>query len=381
MGHTAAGSTQAYTAPGYTALGHAAPGRTTPGRTTPGTAQWGQPSVNPFVQQPMHSAGYWSSPVASAAPAGYVRQNRVSANAPATNSLVPVAASMTPPAFDVSGLDDVPFARGRGSGFARFQRWVFVLSLFGGAAVVAYRNDYLLQVAKSARLERTYLALESKYLGGAPEGTLRALKGVVVDTAGAAANSVWNSSTEVVAPSRNNHGNIELTPPPAVNPGHSELSTARASEADEPKPSAPPVDQSPDTEAAAAKSASSAESTGSSGRAAKSSNVGASYGGVTRTAAPSYSPPSTTKTTAAPSKAFQESLAKYQASKRNKQSDESSSSYAASRNEPAPKPGTEDFLHMNMRQAIKKKSSGDSSAPSTKRRSTKTDYDPLNGDI
>jgi hypothetical protein len=388
-----------------------APGATVGHATVGHGSQWGQPSVNPFVQQSMQSAGYWSSPVASAPPSP-VRQNHVSTNVPATNSLVPVAASKSPPAFDLSGLDDVPFGKGRGAGFARLQRWVFVLSVFAGGAVVAYRNDYLLQLARSARLERTYLALESKYLGGAPEGTLRALKGVGAVAAGAAANAVWDSSTEIVSPASHRESpNVVLTPPPSHGALEANADQVRGSEGDAPKPSEAPIDKPSEAaaqdnadkdtaaegaaaeeaaaeeaaaKAAAAKSASasSLEGTSGSGRAVKSSNVGSAYSGVPRAAAPGYSSPLPAKTTATPSKAFQESLAKYQASKRNKQSEDSSSSYSAPRNEPAPKPGTDDFLHMNMRQAITKKSpSADSSSTATKRRSKKTDYDPLNGDI
>lgn len=269
----------------------------------------------------------------------------------------------------------------------RFQRWVTALCLLAGAGVVAYRNDYLLHVAKSARIESSYLALERKYLGGAPEGTLRSVQGMMGTTTTVVQK--WTLPTETVALGGAGAASTGLAPHNSDNPGT--LPKVNAPTTDAPNTSAAvddgvgagrgagtPVDsgrvkgESEPTLRSDERSRASRDSSSVSGASVSSSKY-------TKT-----TPEDSTSNNPGVSKAFRESLASYKSRKRDKgETSEPSETKTQARSEPAPSPGTDDFLHMNMRQAIKKKSA-DSSASSgitKKKRASKADYDPLNGDI
>jgi GYF domain 2 len=81
--------------------------------------------------------------------------------------------------FAVSSLaPDISWAPPRRK--ARWQGWLMGLCLAGGGFVVSYRNDYLLQAARSMQQEKTYLALERQWFGGVPQGTPRQVQQMVM---------------------------------------------------------------------------------------------------------------------------------------------------------------------------------------------------------
>lgn len=335
---------------------------------------YGGPVAHPSFAQPATYQG--------ALPSSQVSQSGYQV----PNSLAPFAMAASTSAWDQSSLDDVPFARSsRGAG-ARFQGWLLTLCFVAGGAVVAYRNDYLFQIAKSVRQESNYLAIERQYLGGAPNGTPRDVKKLVDGMAPAIQTVVFGRD------------NVRLDSEPLGDgslPRNSASEGASVGSSRETLPASSSVAAVSPSDKPLVPTASDAEAVGRSGSAtaAKASgaaaNAGASVGLSSEPKTSSY------RSSAAAAPEPKREPVRRNLSERNDDADEkparasrerAQKSEPESRPEPMPAAGTDDFLHMSMRQAIKKKS-GSGAAPSApseapkKKKSSRADYDPLNGDI
>lgn len=69
----------------------------------------------------------------------------------------------------------IPPPRARRSGGSRFGQWLLGVAFIGGVLVTLYRNDILLDAARSLHVESRYLDAERTLLGGPSFGTPRAL--------------------------------------------------------------------------------------------------------------------------------------------------------------------------------------------------------------
>lgn len=321
-------------------------------------AAYAAPTAWPAAVQAAPAASY------SAPPASGVRH---AATLGATytqpgNSLAPVAfgaQTLVPPSYD-----DVPFARPRGAGFgAKLQTTLFSLCLVAGVAVVAYRNDYLFQVARSMHQESNYLALERRYLGGAPDGTPRDVK-KLVDGMPAVQTVILGNTRSGEKPLGDS--SATLASDGALPRVDSLATVAKAAEPVVPAPApAAPASVPKPVEAKAA---------------AASAGIGGAHAEGARSV--SRPAPKAAEPKPESSRRSEEPVAKRTVSER--------PSKAEPKPEPEPMPaaGTDDFLHMSMRQAIKKKPKAEDSASSASsdskprtKKSSRGDYDPLNGEI
>lgn len=319
------------------------------------------PYPQPTLAQPAYAPTAYSQP-AYARPAYSPAPNSL-----APNSLAPIAMTAAPArSWEASDLDDVPFARrSRGAG-SRVQGWLLTLCLLAGAGVVAYRNDYVFQLAKSFRQESAYLALERRYLGGAPDGTPRDVEKLVEGIAPAIQTVVFGRDS------------ARLDSEPLG--GQTALGAAGVVPNPVPEASAVTPTPSPTPEAAKAEAKADAVERLTPEKSSvipESAPKGTNTRSVVAPRAAEARPEPARRSFSA--QASDDSEKPSRASRERAQKSE-----AESRAEPMPAAGTDDFLHMSMRQAIKKKS-GSAAAPSEsapkKKKSSRADYDPLNGEI
>jgi hypothetical protein len=289
--------------------------------------------------------------------------------------------AMTASAWPVSSTDDdVPFARRSGGG-ARFQGWLLTLCVLAGGAVVAYRNDYLFQLAKSFRQESAYLALERQYLGGAPDGTPRDVKKLMDGVAPAIQTVVFGRDN-----SRHDHeslgGSVGLG---ASSIGASSIG-ASAGSGEQAGAAVAPASV-PASESATKPQTVSVEppKTESPNVATRATTTSATESKTTGYRASSPAPRVTEPKRESGSRSFANASDDDKPARASRE--RVAKSEPEARPEPMPAAGTDDFLHMSMRQAIKKKSgsgasaSSSSSEPPKKKKSSRGDYDPLNGEI
>lgn len=283
------------------------------------------------------------------------------------NSLAPMALSGQS-SWPSSNDDDVPFARSRGIG-AKLQTALFTLCLLAGGAVVAYRNDYLFQVAHSMHQESNYLALEKRYLGGAPNGTPRdvkklvdgmpAVQTVILGNTRSGEKPLGDSSATLAS-----DGALPRVDSLALAPKAAEPVVAAIPTAVEPASVVKPLE----TKVAATLGAGSGTTSAESARNMSRSEV-------------SRPAPKAVEHKYESSRRTEEPVAKRAVTERPHKAE------PEPKPEPMPAAGTDDFLHMSMRQAIKKKPKSDdsqpsaSTKPSASKKSSRGDYDPLNGDI
>jgi hypothetical protein len=246
---------------------------------------------------------------------------------------------------------------------------VLTLCVLAGGAIVAYRNDYLFQLAKSFGQESSYLALERRHFGGAPDGTPRDVRKLVDGTVPAIQTVVLGSDTSRLS-------GETLGGSPAATDGSLAASAAATPGTTEagnlPKPDARGGGEGETNAASERLAIEKPSSSGVTEAQSKPADAPRANAGA-RATAPSEPARRTfvakaSEDTDTPSRGVRE-----RAQKR----------VPEPRPEPMPAAGTDDFLHMSMRQATKKKSG--SGAPSSdappKKKSSRADYDPLNGDL
>jgi hypothetical protein len=171
------------------------------------TQQSWPPAAAPLrTQEPW--AGDYRAPAPDdwATPRGELRRDRDRPTAPpasarvARNTDAPAASGQSvapsgPVAFTI------PPARARRSGGSRFGQWLLGVAFIGGVLVTLYRNDILLDAARSLHVESRYLDAERTLLGGPSFGTPRALDAFRETTpvAAAAAGLDVTSKTDSLA--------------------------------------------------------------------------------------------------------------------------------------------------------------------------------------
>lgn len=274
-------------------------------------------------------------------------------------SIAPFAPQTAPPlVFDTH--EDNPFQARSGGLRGRFQATLLVVGLLVGGTVTAYRNDLILEAARSANLEATYLRFERQWFGGAPAGTPRQVEGLLgprdaqPTALGASAvvgslqpaSEVSDSSGEAREPNSPAASAVKEAPEPAKR-----LSGALSAE-EESSGAEPPRGVEPEPAPAAPAKRSAA-------RVTSPKPVPKPAPRAQRAVAAKPKPaPSPVRKPAAPAKAAKPAPAPKPVNAK-----------------PTPAPGTDEFLRMSIRQAVKSGSKAKKKAPSA------SAYDPLNGDI
>ncbi len=131
------------------------------------------PAAAPVSRAQEPWAGDYRAPAPDdwATPRGELRPERDRPTAPPASERRPgqSVAPSGPVAFTI------PPARARRSGGSRFGQWLLGVAFIGGVLVTLYRNDILLDAARSLHVESRYLDAERTLLGGPSFGTPRAL--------------------------------------------------------------------------------------------------------------------------------------------------------------------------------------------------------------
>lgn len=329
--------------------------------------------------------------------------NGLAASAPAWGSVGPSPSGANAVFADVSSND--PFARSRGSLRGRFQQGVFWVCLLAGASVIAYRNDYVLQLARASKNEGLFLSLEKRWFGGAPSGVPRQVKALLGLGANSGSTSLNGLPHEIPT--------IRLGPlPTSTNPSVGGDSSQGAPSAAAPSDAVPAVNAAPADEssrvdqglqklaspttnasqagATATRAVRSPGSTSSNSGYASSSraDTGSSasgYASSTRAESSVSSGPqrrSAAEIAEMKRRHWDKAIAKPEPAEQEERHARAQPEREA-KPEPMPAPGTDDFLHMSIRQSVKdgkKKSKGTKEAKSKDRGGSK-EYDPLNGEI
>jgi hypothetical protein len=329
-----------------------------------------QPSGNPNA---MNRPTTRRSAIVATAPEDFMprTQTRV---APAATTLQPfqqpvsfAPPSVTPMVRDT--LDSVAFGRPAGRLRRRVQGSLLALSLLAGAFITLYRNDLLLVWAQSVRQEPAYLAFEKQWLGGAPNGTPREVDALFGRSSSAADGSSLSGSSllgAAVLPSPLQGSQSSDAPAQREGSGLPERSGAAE---------ATVIADNVRTDDVGTPSAADPTSAAPAVPMDVSSlpKVASSRGRVSASARNSRS--------AEPTK---ESLASSRASEhgrsaRDSDADEPSKKKEPS-SEPAPRPGTDDFLNASIRQAVEQSKSKKSKKKDRKSKKSSS-FDPLNGEI
>jgi hypothetical protein len=243
--------------------------------------------------------------------------------------VAPVAPSIPPPVDD--SFDSEVFGRPKGRWRRRFQATLLWTSLISGITITLYRNDVLLDGARTLGLESTFLKLEQRWFGGPPMGTPRQVRQLMEEskaTAAEAPQAAAMPSAQTDAPSE-----VSRAPAAASSDDRIDGSRSTAREVEDKVVSASSA-KTPD---------------------AKSDE-------------------SNTKPAVARAKPRKGSARTVRA--KASRPKPSSPAKAEAKNAPdTPAPGTDDFLRMSMKNAVK------NSASSSKKKKSGGAFDPLNGDL
>ncbi len=262
-------------------------------------------------------------------------------------------------------MDSWSFSKPKGSFGSQVISKMFWACLLSGAAVTLYRNDVLLEGARAMNQEARFLELEQRWLGGAPTGTPRQVQALTDE---ATSTSASRSASADMAPLPN-AVSPSLPSPAAAPPPAGSAERSNASDREE--------------EMRAAKNEGSSAETVSAARLADAPAVGdarkANDAAPREDRATASPKRSSVKRTASTSTRSTPSAPRQ---KREQVAAPKPEPKAAPKSEPSPAAGTDDFLRMSMRNAVKeaktKKKTGGGTAP---KRESASSYDPLNGDL
>ena len=289
----------------------------------------------------------------------------------------PVAAATLAPMARES-FDSSVFSKNTGTFRGRIQSLLLWGCLLTGAAITLYRNDVLLKGAQQLNQEAAFLKLEKQWLGGAPAGTPRQVKALTSQATVTATSGVRATAGDAPL-SAGSRENRETTR------GAGDSSAAgvsdAASRAAETGASAQqsPAKPSTDGEGAGSKSASSnpAALSPSQREPGRTRGESAKAERAQQSPTPAAKRVSTTRSKPARSTPRVRS-AKAAAEKPPKVEQKPASAT------PMPAAGSDDFLRMSMRNAVKDakvKKKAAKSAKQKKKREGASSYDPLNGEI
>lgn len=252
------------------------------------------------------------------------------------------AASLVPAARDT--MDSSVFGNRSGRLRSRFQATLFWSCLLVGIAVTSYRTDVLLLGARNIGQESAYLELEKRWLGGAPAGTPRELAPLVGH--GAPTELLASQhSTALAVPSAEPE-----TAPSAATVGA--LDDPRGQQGAETQPAEPTAKDAAERGETPPQGATTAALPA---RPKTPSRTGSSGGAGRDLAVSAPRPVARPKPVAAkpkPSQADQVEKA-------------------------MPAPGSDDFLRMNMREAVRKSEVNQKA----RKKKTSSAFDPLNGEL
>ncbi len=266
-------------------------------------------------------------------------------NPPSSMLVAPVAASSLSPAARET-FDSAVFGNRKGRLRSRFQNGLLWGSALVGLMVTLYRNDILLQGAEAINQRTMFLELEKSWLGGAPAGTPRRLAAF----SGSAATQPIATTNDKALDNAPLKPEAAVPNPTGVTPPKKEIPSSESAEQ-------PAAESPPGTVDDPAKRANDAPTA----QAALKTNT---------------APPRPQKTTISKS---QQSKTTHQTSvpkTTKKATTKKAAVKAETESTPMPAPGTDDFLRMNMENAVKR-----AAAKPAKKKAGSSAYDPLNGDI